>query len=281
MRIFVVNLARRRDRLSVMTAQLRALKLAFDWVQACDAKDASDDYLDQFVKAEGPLGALPKGDRCCFVSHMRAWNAFLQSGESHGVILEDDVGLDPASGDLLLRPDWIPAHVDLLKLEHFGPERQLVLVGEPVKVGTGRTIAEIRSRHTGAGAYVLSRWAAQHLLSFPRKWSVSVDHVLFNPNVSPLAREIRPYQLLPAIARQDAGLGGASDIAASRMAQRRPSVSLMKREMMRAFYEVRLLPQQIGSVITGRAWLARVRNDVLLHRHDRPAPVAELRMRQA
>ena len=283
MQIFVVNLARRRDRLSQMSLQLRGLGLCFERVPACDANDASEEYLNGFVQARGPLGTLPKGDRCCFVSHMRAWNAFLRSGASHGVVMEDDIRLDPAAGDLLSRCDWIPSNVALLKLEHIGPEGQLVLVGEPAEVGPGRTVAEIRSRHTGAGAYLLTHAAVERLTSFRRRWSVPVDHVLFNPNVSPLARELCPHQLLPAIARQDAGLGGVSDIAASRKAQRRPSLSFLRREFLRGYYEIRLLPRQMLSVIAGRASLVRVQNEALLRSPARLALAdkAELRMRRA
>jgi len=283
MKIFVVNLTRRRDRLAAMSAQLRALSLDFERVPACDVKDASGEYLDRYVAAKGPLGDLTKGDRCCFVSHMRAWNTFLGSGAPYGVILEDDIRLGASASDLLRQSDWVPPNVELLKLEHFGPEHQRVLVGPAVDVWGGHAVARIRSRHTGAGAYVLSRAAARTLVWFGLKWRVSVDHVLFNPNVSPVAHFLRPYQLLPAIARQDSELGGGSDIAASRKAQRRLSMAFVKREIVRAYYEIRLLPQQIMSVAAGRARLVCVRNEGMAEPADLRtfADIAKMRTRRA
>ena len=268
MRIYVVNLVRRRDRWNAMSAQLKRLSLWFERVAACDAQALENPWLDRFSDSVGPLGVLPKGDRCCTISHMRAWETFLSSGAAHGVILEDDVALDPAAIDLLRRADWIPRDCGLVKLEHFGPPGQRVLVGEALDIGNGRSIAEIHSRHTGAGAYVLSREAADMLLSFPHKWTIPVDHILFNPNLSPLARRLHPFQLLPAIARQDPALGGASDIAASRIVQRKLTPSYLKREIVRAYYETRLLPQQLLRLATHRGALVRVGNDMLLQAQD-------------
>jgi glycosyl transferase family 25 len=265
MRIFVVNLARRRDRLAAMSAEMGTLRLPFERVPACDAESVSEECLDHLVTENGPLGDLPKGDRCCLVSHRRAWMAFLASGAPYGVVLEDDVALDPAAADLLTRHDWIPDDVDVVKLEHFGPESQRVLVGSPIDLGEGFSLAQIHSRHTGAGAYVLSRAAAETLVSHPGKWSISVDHILFNPNLSSLARELRPYQLLPALARQDPALGGVSDIAGMRKAQRQPTLAYLKREIVRAYYETRLLPEQILRVAVGRASLVKVANGALLN----------------
>lgn len=255
MQLFFINLARRKDRLAAMTARLDALNLRAHRVAALDARTVREGLLAQTFTRSGPLGVLPKGDKCCSLSHRRAWEAFLETGARYGVILEDDVVLDNAARGLLADADWIPEGVEVVKLEHFGPDGQRVLVGQPTPVATGRAIAPILSRHTGAAAYVLSRSAAIKLLGVER-WSVPVDHLIFNPNVSPLARELRPYQMLPAIARQAAD--AASDIRPWRLADRRLSLKLVKREIVRAYYECRLLPQQIAAMLAGEARLAQV-----------------------
>lgn len=271
MHIYLINLARRRDRLRAMAEQLSALGLAFERVPAFDADITSDAWLGRHFQAKGPLGAVAKGDKCCSLSHRRAWSAFLASGQPYGVVLEDDVALDVAAGSLLKRSDWIPRGVELLKLEHFGPRGQRVLLGEPMPVGAGRSIAAIHSRHTGAAAYIISREAAQTLTAYDEKWAIAVDHLLFNPNVSPLAGRLRPYQLLPVIARQTPALGGLSDIVATRAACRRLNRRFPNRALVRGFYEMRLLPQQVARVLRGRASLVRVENDALtfsLHSPD-------------
>jgi len=254
MRVFVINLARRQDRLAAMAAQLDRLGLAAERIAAIDADRIRDGWLAPFFAKGGPLGRIPKGDQCCSLSHRRAWIAFLATGESHAAVLEDDVVLDGAAAALLGDASWIPQGVEVVKLEHFGPEGQRVLVGAPTAVAPDHTIAPILSRHAGAGAYVLSRAAAIRLLKV-EQWNVPVDHIIFNPNVSPVAEELRPFQLLPAVARQK---GGASDIRRWRLADRRLSLKLMRREIIRAYYECRLLPRQLAAILAGEAHLARV-----------------------
>jgi glycosyl transferase family 25 len=254
MQVFLINLDRRKDRLASMTAQLASLGLAATRIPAVDADIVADAWLRQFFAPRGPLGTIPKGDQCCSLSHRRSWGAFVTSGAPYAVILEDDVVLDASASRLFKQPDWIPDGIDLIKLEHFGPDHQRVLVGEERSIGHHRTLAPILSRHTGAGCYVVSRAAAVKLLTI-RRWSVPVDHLLFNPNVSPLAEELRPFQMLPALARQCAGV---SDIRPWRLPDRRLSLKLARREIVRAYYECRLLPKQIAALVAGEARLARV-----------------------
>ena len=255
MNVFVINLARRKDRLAAMTAQLGRLGLAVQRIPALDAEHISGCWLTQFFTPSGPLGTIPKGDQCCSLSHRRAWSAFLTSGAPYATVLEDDVILDPAAALLLRNPGWIPPGADVIKLEHYGPQNQRVLVGADIAAADGRTLAPILSRHTGAAAYVLSRRAALMLMSVER-WTVPVDHLLFNPNVSKMAETLAPLQLLPAIARQ--APDDSSDIRHWRQADWRLRPKLVKREIVRAYYELRLLPRQIAAVLTGKARLVRV-----------------------
>lgn len=240
-----------------MSAQLANIGMSFERIPAFDSVAVETEWLERHFRRRGPLGTVPKGDQCCSLSHQRAWATFLAGRATHTVILEDDVLLDPAAAEFLRRTDWVPPNVDLIKLEHFGPEGQRVLVGEPVEITAGRRIAPIHSRHTGAAAYILSRRGADRLLAQSGDWQVPVDHLLFNPNVSPMAAELRPYQILPAVARQHGCLGGSSDIVASRRV-RKTDAAYIKREMIRAYYETRLLPQQILKVLRGQARLMKV-----------------------
>lgn len=257
MKIFVINLTRRHDRRIAITNRLARLNIKPKRIPAIDAACTSDTELQKFFVAGGPLGTLSKGDQCCSLSHRRAWSAFLATGEEYAAILEDDIVLAPISEHLLRDQHWIPDGAQLIKLEHFGPEGQRVLVGRASDIGYGRSIAPIMSRHTGAAAYIISRSAAQLLMQHER-WNVPVDHLLFNPNVSPFARSLKPLQVIPAIARQSAT--SASDIRASRQEAWRPSLKLLRREIVRAYYECRLLPMQIAALLAGHAHIASVAN---------------------
>lgn len=264
MQVYVINLARRPDRLNAMEAQFEALGLPFTRVSAIDAKETDDASIDRHFTPGGPIGALPKGDKCCLLSHVRAWSQFAASGEPYGVIMEDDIVLDRAAKEFLGSSDWIPPSIGLLKVEHYGPQGQRVLLGEPIGVGQGRTVARIWSKYTGAGAYIVRRDVAKRLLGQKAKWSVSVDHALFNANVSSLADELEPFQLLPVLARQSEAVGGATDIGPWRAAQREMSTALLKREVMRAYYDIRLLPRQISLVVRGRVRFVPIRSDAMV-----------------
>jgi len=258
MRAYLINLARRPDRLHKMTRQLGDLGIRYQRIDAVDAQSTSCTAVAEQFSDSGPLGVIPKGDKCCALSHVRAWRAFVETGESHGLILEDDVIFDPDAAALLRDDRWIPAGVELLKLEHYGPLGQRVLIGQPIRLKDGRTLGRLQSRHAGAAAYIISRRTAEILLSQTGRWTLSVDHMLFNPNNSPLARTLQPYQMTPAVARQSADLGGCSDIGEWRAPLRQFNWTYVKRELVRAYFELRLLPRQIFSVIRRDTTLVRV-----------------------
>jgi glycosyl transferase family 25 len=258
MQTFLINLARRPDRLMKMSDQLAGLAIPVQFVAAVDARNLPDAVADRTFAVDGPLGPIPKGDKCCTLSHMRAWSMFLSSGDSHGVILEDDVALDPEAGAMLRDPSWIPRDIGLLKIEHYGPEGQRVLMDDFVDIQGGRQIGRMLSRHTGAAAYILTRDTAALLLMWHEQWTLPVDHMLFNPNNSPLTERLQPYQLTPAIARQSEAIGGRTDIDEWRAGQRDLSWRFVKREMVRAYYDMRLLPSQLASLARREADFVRV-----------------------
>lgn len=255
MHIYLVNLARRPDRLEAMAAQARKLGLTLERVEAVDAAAAEPGTLDQWFEDAGPLGEIPKGDKACLLSHRLAWERFLATGESHAAFLEDDVVLSEAASDLLGDESWIPAYVAVVKLEHYGPEGQRVLLSHLRAVRGGFQQGRMLSRHTGAAAYILSRRAAEFLLCQSR-FALPVDHLLFNPNNSMLFAALNPVQLLPAIARQEEFVGQKSDIENTRVGLRAMSRTYVLRELRRFAYDLRLLPRQLAALMGGARFVA-------------------------
>jgi glycosyl transferase family 25 len=251
MRIYCINLARRPDRMAAMTAAAGALGLELSRIEAVDAA-AAGPALEGWFQPRGPLGEIPRGDKACFLSHRLAWQALLESGENHAAVLEDDVRLSGSAGTLLGGADWTPPDAGLIKLEHYGPAHQRILVGEMRSATDGFRLARLMSRHTGAAAYILSRKVAEKLLALERA-NLPVDHLLFNPNNSPLFEDLRPWQLIPAIARQEGSVGEKSDIETSRTPLRRLTPTYVRRELVRFGYDLKLLPRQVGEVLSGKA----------------------------
>jgi glycosyl transferase family 25 len=258
MQAYLINLARRADRLAAMTAQFARLGLEFTPVEALDARAQPQEAVDKWFAATGPLGALPLGDKCCTLSHRRAWEMFVASGEAHAAIFEDDIILTPQAASLLRDDGWIAPGVGLVKLEQYGPPAQRVLVGGACTVRPGYQIARLYSRHTGAAAYIISRETAQMLLERVRLYALPVDHLLFNPNNSPHFAALAPWQLIPAIARQQEFVGEKSDIEGWRISMRKWSWTYIRRELIRAGYELKLVPRQVTSLMAGKTRLIRI-----------------------
>jgi glycosyl transferase family 25 len=259
MRTYLINLARRPDRLAAMLRQTVPLGLSLERIEALDAQSEELPVVNRWFTPPGlwagPLGEIPMGDKACLVSHRQAWEMFAASGESHAVFLEDDVRLSASAAALLTSNGWIPSNVAVVKLEHYGPTGQRVLLDRIRAVGEDFRLGAMLSRHTGAAAYILSRRAAELLLHQTR-FNLPVDHLLFNPNNSDLFEQLSPWQLIPAIARQEEFVGEKSDIEGTRLGLRAFGWTYAKRELVRFAYDIKLLPRQIAALMRGAKFVA-------------------------
>jgi len=252
MRTYLINLARRPDRLAAMVRQAGS---TLERVEALDARAAEPEAIDRWFENGGPLGEIPKGDKACLLSHRRAWEMFLATDDRHAAFLEDDVRLSPNAAALLTDDGWIPGDVQVVKLEHYGPRGQRVLLSTMHAVSSGFQLGRMLSRHTGAAAYILSRPAAELLLRQTR-FDLPVDHLLFNPNNSKLFAQLSPWQLVPAIARQEEFVGEKSDIENTRAGLRRFGLTYVKRELVRFGYDLKLVPGQLLALLRGAKFVA-------------------------
>ena len=102
MKLYLINLDRRADRLAAMAQESRKAGLSFTRIAAMDGQSpASQAPMRERFAAGGPLGPLPTGDRCCTLSHRRTWEALVESGAPYAAVFEDDVRLTAAAAALL------------------------------------------------------------------------------------------------------------------------------------------------------------------------------------
>jgi len=250
MRIFVINLARRPDRMAAMAAQLDRLGLAYERFDAVDGKTCDPAELNAPFAAEGAMAELTPGDKACTTSHIHLWRQIASGSDSHAVILEDDVELSAAAPNFLKSSDWIPPDAGLIKIERYGDKDQLTLIGRTTKV-LDREVAPLRSRHPGSGGYIISREKAALLATMTEKIAVPIDQLLFNPIYSPVFRALAPWQLVPAIVEQQIVVGGATDIKRAR-----PPFA---KKLSRTLRSVAAMPMQIVSLLSGRARAVKIR----------------------
>src|SRR5258706_4155157 len=151
MKTYVINLARRADRMAMMTAQLAALGLVFERIDAVDAQTVSDDVLAPNWPALPKDRRLTRGAVCCFMSHRRAWERFLATDEPWASIIEDDARLHPDASHFLSDDAWIQAQSMLIKTEvNFQRRSAKILIGKDRNVGHGYAVAPLLSKHMGA-----------------------------------------------------------------------------------------------------------------------------------
>ena len=255
MRIYLINLGRRPDRLAAMIRQTVPMGLSLERIEAVDARSEEPARVNRRFAESGPLGEIPQGDKACLLSHRQAWETFVAGGESHAVFLEDDVRLSASASALLTSNGWVPSDVAVVKLEHYGPAGQRVLLDKIRAVGEDFQLGRMLSRHTGAAAYILSRRAAELLLRQTR-FNLPVDHLLFNPTNSTLFAQLLPWQLVPAIARQEEFVGEKSDIEGTRLGLRAFGWTYVKRELVRFGYDLSLAPRQIAALLGGAKFVA-------------------------
>lgn len=90
-KIFVINLDRSPDRLAYMQAQAGRLGFQFERIRAVDGLALPASMRDEFLNADGkPICGMLPGEVGCYASHLLAYDAIIERGLAHAVVLEDD-----------------------------------------------------------------------------------------------------------------------------------------------------------------------------------------------
>ena len=174
MKAYLINMAAATERLRFVTEQVARLRLSLVRVEAINGRQLPEPY-----EGYSPLAFMLKhGKRTnpaeigCYFSHIKALSEFLASGDSHGLILEDDVAFTPDASTLIATALRHAAEWDILRLS---------ALHDPVRV----KVRALDARHalcvdltkqTGAGAYVVNRRAAQVLVKRLLPMSLPYDH---------------------------------------------------------------------------------------------------------
>lgn len=195
--IYVINLDRDTERMASIHDNLTRLGLPFERLSAVMGKDVPEweKLVDLSAYAwRNRLDTPRAGEVGCYLSHLKAMETFLRTDAPWCVILEDDVEVLPACGEVLRslgeKDDW-----DLVKLFNFHS-------GLPVQkraLGLGHHLVVHLTRTTSSAAYVVNRRAAESLLKSMRPISEQVDHALDRPWETNLrTRGVRPMPVVLA-----------------------------------------------------------------------------------
>jgi len=152
---------------------LRTFGLTPIWIEGVNGKKLSAETIRQettpYCKYTCPASAIG-----CALAHVKAWRAFLKSGEKYGIIFEDDVVLEESFVDGLYNALFhVPDDFDILYLGCFGCDAENVsnvykvsgiFYGKNERKGRVNDFISIPEYAYAAHAYILSRRGVQNLL---------------------------------------------------------------------------------------------------------------------
>ena len=110
--VFVVSLAAQPQRRKCIGAQLDRLSIPYTIIDAIGKQDISAQELPKIYSSEqariyiGRTLSLPEIG--CYLSHLKAMQAIIDSGAAYGVVIEDDVKIQPEFAEVLLGIEAIP-----------------------------------------------------------------------------------------------------------------------------------------------------------------------------
>ncbi|WP_158966402.1 glycosyltransferase family 25 protein [Chachezhania sediminis] len=249
----VVSLVRAAERRALMARELAAAGVAADFFDACDGRAQENAAALAAMPDHGPWGAVAMHAKACTRSHLLLMEQFLARDEDYCLVLEDDAFLSPDLQLWLADMSWWPAGADIVKIERWRDDKLFVALGRDGRTHLGRTVAPLLSRHSGTAGYIVSRAGAAKIVA-ARRIDMPIDHLLFNVNISALARGLDRWQVSPALVVQ----GNEPPAAAAPAAPQQPLENKTLRELRRSWHEVKLLPKFLGLLATGRASFQKI-----------------------
>lgn len=251
MDIYMINHTSRPDRLAFMTNRLRDLGLKFTRIEAIDGLSSADiGYPENHEH-------LSKPEFACYLSHVKCWEAFLETGRNYCLILEDDVKLSNSLPFVLEQLEFFEHAYGITKLEV--PLSPTLAHKRPIRTAGKFSLHQVTAYPGGTGAYVISRDFAQHLISKYSEPTLPVDYIVYG-RTTDSANKNKIMQLSPAIAIQlcisdddknsTVGFSDLHDQRAVRGAVIQPKTynyQKLLRELLRPFRQVAQLTRLMAS----------------------------------
>lgn len=158
MKIFIVNLKKSVERRLKMEAQLNALGLSAEFIDAVDGRLMSEDEK-RSVTADVNYAFLP-GEIGCALSHQKIYKKMIDENIDNALILEDDVVLNEEFKNVMEQitvPDVRPSVILLSRSNKF--------FKKPLKKLTRKHSLHKTLHATTAHSYIINKSAANSLLN--------------------------------------------------------------------------------------------------------------------
>lgn len=176
MRAHIINLDAATDRWAFIQNSFAQSQLVLCRVPAIDGQSLIFPHRDCSERLYRWFHGRVRNPRelACYLSHLKAIGAFLATGESHGIIGEDDIVLRPdldAVVEAALRhaADW-----NILRLTGLSSGHPIRII----RIDRDHTLCVNLGRLKGSGAYLIDRTAARAFLARLLPMRVPFDHAI-------------------------------------------------------------------------------------------------------
>ena len=192
--VFVINLDRRPDRWAAISNNLDRIGVSATRVPAIDAPDVTGPFADDLSLAQA----------ACLKSHLTAMQRLLETSHPAALILEDDAELVPEVYGLLRHVDWWPVGAHAVKLDGDSRGKPMLLGPIIGRTPCGKALRPIKWSRAVACSYMIDRAGAEIVLRMADDTGMTADSLLFHMVGSPVARLLKPAQVVRGMARHGA-----------------------------------------------------------------------------
>ncbi len=183
--LFLLNLKRDEKKRVLMRKQLDALSIPYEIIDGVSGQDLSTEYLHKVYdpdKAWHYIGReLTKAEVGCYLSHLEAMQAIVDSNAPYGVIVEDDVTISRDYIPVLLSIQQLPLDWQIIQLGNaYNKQRCASWFRKKHDLANGYCLSSFLPRSWGTQAYLITKELCQRILSEPYPIFCPIDHRLFD-----------------------------------------------------------------------------------------------------
>ena len=179
MEIYVLSLPDDAHRRTRLEASLAPYQLSYRWIEGVDARSWTaqqmQNHLDQKQVEQNMWHEPIPGSIGCYLSHLKAYKALLDSDDEAAIILEDDAEITAEFATHLSCLATAQAAIDIIFLCDRRPNRPAPVIGISDK---GLAFTFKRFANIGANGYVINRKAAALLWSDYQRFGLEIDTLL-------------------------------------------------------------------------------------------------------
>lgn len=176
MRAYIINLDSEKERWSFMEKVFAGTSLEVCRIPGVDGRELAfplKGYSENLYRWFHGRSTNP-GHVGCYLSHVKAIEAFLETNDSHALIGEDDVVLGPEIDHVIAAALKHSQHWNVLRLTGLGN-------GHPMKVADlcpGYSLSVSLGRLKGTGAYLIDRSTAKKWVKGLLPMRMPIDHAV-------------------------------------------------------------------------------------------------------